>query len=68
MVALCHQLRTIDKTRIGKHVGELSAADMTAIEQALRQVYALLFLLGVNTRVLASAQAADARDAGGRLN
>lgn len=40
-VALCHQMRTIDKTRIGKHVGELSAADMTAIEQALRQVYAL---------------------------
>jgi mRNA-degrading endonuclease toxin of MazEF toxin-antitoxin module len=40
-VALCHQLRTIDKTRIGKHVGELSAAYMTAIEQALRQVYAL---------------------------
>lgn len=40
-VALCHQLRTIDKTRIGKHVGELSAADMTAIEQAIRQVYGL---------------------------
>lgn len=38
-VALCHQLRTIDKTRIGKHVGEVSAADMTAIEHAVRQVY-----------------------------
>lgn len=40
-VALCHQLRTIDKTRIGKHVGEVSAADMRAIEHAVRQVYGL---------------------------
>lgn len=40
-VALCHQLRTIDKTRIGKHVGEVCAADMTAIEHAVRQVYGL---------------------------
>lgn len=40
-VALCHQVRTIDKTRIGKHTGELSAADMTAIENAVRQVYGL---------------------------
>lgn len=40
-VALCHQLRTIDKTRIGKHMGEISAADMTAIEHAVRQVYGL---------------------------
>jgi mRNA interferase MazF len=40
-VALCHQLRTIDKTRIGKHMGELSNADLAAIEQAVRQVYAL---------------------------
>jgi mRNA interferase MazF len=40
-VALCHQVRTIDKTRIGKHTGELSAAEMTAIENAVRQVYGL---------------------------
>jgi mRNA interferase MazF len=40
-VALCHQLRTIDKVRIGKHLGELSASDLTAIENAVRQVYAL---------------------------
>lgn len=40
-VALCHQVRTIDKARIGKTVGELSAADMTAIEHAVRQVYGL---------------------------
>jgi mRNA interferase MazF len=38
-VALCHQLRTIDKAR--KHLGEVSAADLTAIENAVRQVYAL---------------------------
>ncbi len=40
-VALCHQVRTIDKTRMGKHVGEISATDMTAIEHAVRQVYGL---------------------------
>lgn len=40
-VALCHQLRTIDKMRIGKCQGELSAADMAAVEAAVRQVYGL---------------------------
>ena len=40
-VALCHQLRTIDKTRIDRYVGELSPADMTAVEHAIRQVYGL---------------------------
>ena len=40
-VALCHQLRTIDKSRIGKRVGDLSAQDLTAIEQAVCQVYGL---------------------------
>ena len=40
-VALCHQLRTIDKMRIGKYQGELSAPDMAAVESAVRQVYAL---------------------------
>ena len=40
-VALCHQVRTIDKTRWGKQMGELSANDMTAIEHAVRQVYGL---------------------------
>jgi len=40
-VALCHQLRTIDKTRIGKYVNDLSATDMTAVENAVRQVYGL---------------------------
>ena len=40
-VALCHQLRTIDKTRITQFLGELSAADMIAVETAVRQVYGL---------------------------
>lgn len=40
-VALCHQVRTIDKTRMGKHVGEISVTDMTTIEHAVRQVYGL---------------------------
>ena len=40
-VALCHQVRTTDKLRIGKYLGEISATDMTAIEGAVRQVYGL---------------------------
>ena len=40
-VALCYQLRTIDKTRIGKFIGELSPKDMAAIEDGVRQVYGL---------------------------
>lgn len=40
-VALCHQLRTIDKSRIGKFMGEVSATDMTSIENGIRQFYGL---------------------------
>lgn len=40
-VALCHQVRTIDKTRLGKQLGELAGADMAAVENAVRQVYGL---------------------------
>lgn len=40
-VALCHQVRTIDKARIGKYMGDMSPADMTAIETSVRQVYGL---------------------------
>lgn len=40
-VALCHQVRTIDKSRIGKYIGELAAKDMTAIETAIRQYLGL---------------------------
>lgn len=37
-VALCHQLRTIDKMRISKCLGEMSPADLVAVESAVRQV------------------------------
>jgi len=40
-VALCDQLRAIDKTRIDKYLGDLSPADLTAVEQSIRQVYGL---------------------------
>lgn len=39
--ALCHQVRVIDKSRIGKHMGEMSATDIAAIEVAVRQIYGL---------------------------
>ena len=40
-VALCYQLRTVDKVRLLKRTGELSAADMAALEAAVKQVYGL---------------------------
>ena len=40
-VGLCHQLRTIDKSRIGKFLGELAPKDLNAIEDCVRQVYGL---------------------------
>lgn len=40
-VALCYQLRTVDKVRLLKRTGELSAVDMAAIEAAVKQVYGL---------------------------
>lgn len=40
-VALCYQLRTIDKTRIGKYLGELSSVDLATVENGVRQVYGL---------------------------
>jgi len=40
-IALCHQLLTADKSRIGKYMGELSSADMAAIENGVRQLYGL---------------------------
>ncbi len=40
-MALCHQLRAIDKTRIGKHMGELSQEDLVAVEAGVRKVYGL---------------------------
>jgi mRNA interferase MazF len=40
-VALCHQIRTIDKSRIKKYMGDLSASDITKVENAVRQFYGL---------------------------
>ena len=40
-VALCHQLRTVDKTRVGKYVGEISAKDLLLVESSVRQIYGL---------------------------
>ena len=40
--ALCGQLRTIDKRRIlGSPIGQISAADLDAVEKAVAQVYGL---------------------------
>ncbi len=35
-VALCHQARAIDNTRLIRRMGEVSAATLTQVEQALR--------------------------------
>lgn len=40
-IALCHQLLTADKSRIGKYMGDVSIADMAAIEYGVRQLYGL---------------------------
>ena len=40
-VALCHQGRTIDKSRLGKFIGELAPADLTAVEVSVRQYLGL---------------------------
>lgn len=40
-MALCHQIRTIDKTRIGKLLGVLDPNDMAAVEDGVRRVHGL---------------------------
>lgn len=40
-VALCYQLRTVDKSRLLKLAGIVSPADLIAIESGVRQVYGL---------------------------
>ena len=40
-VALCYQLRTVDKSRLGRQLGALSPDDMAAVENGVRQVYGL---------------------------
>ena len=40
-MALCHQIRTIDKTRIGKLLGALDPVDLAAVEDGVRRVHGL---------------------------
>ena len=40
-MALCHQIRTIDKTRVGKLLGTLSLEDMAVVEDGVRRVHGL---------------------------
>ena len=40
-MALCHQIRTIDKTRIGKLLGTLSLDDLAVLENGVRRVHGL---------------------------
>lgn len=40
-MALCHQIRTIDKIRIGKLIGTMSVEDMAVIEDGVRRVHGL---------------------------
>lgn len=35
--AICDQIRSVDRSRIGKFVGKMSAGDMTFIDTALRR-------------------------------
>ncbi len=40
-MALCHQIRTIDKARIGKLLGLLNPVDLAAVEDGVRRVHGL---------------------------
>jgi mRNA interferase MazF len=40
-MALCHQLRTIDKLRVGKKIGSLNLQDLQTVENGVRQVFGL---------------------------
>ena len=40
-VALSHQVRTIDKSRLGKLMGELTPSDMASVEAGVRQYLGL---------------------------
>ena len=40
-MALCHQIRTIDKTRMGRLLGTLSPEDMAVVEDGVRRVHGL---------------------------
>ena len=40
-MALCHQIRTIDKTRMSKLLGTLSPEDMAVVEDGVRRTHGL---------------------------
>jgi mRNA interferase ChpB len=40
-MALCHQICTIDKTRVGKRLGSLAPHDLAAVEDGVRKVHGL---------------------------
>lgn len=40
-VALCEQINTVDKSRVGLYIGELSAREMAAVEEAITASLAL---------------------------
>ncbi len=40
-MALCHQIRTIDKTRVGKLLGVLDLDDLAVVEDGVRRVHGL---------------------------
>jgi len=40
-MALCHQIRTIDKSRINKLMGTISLENMKTIEEGVRKVHGL---------------------------
>lgn len=40
-VAVCDQIRALDKTRLTRRVGQLSSGDLDAVETALRRVIEL---------------------------
>jgi mRNA interferase MazF len=41
VAAICDQIRTVDKSRLIKAAGKLSAEDMDALDDSLRQVLSL---------------------------
>ncbi len=40
-VAVCDQIRAVDKTRLVRHMGSLKKSEMAEIDKALRQVLSL---------------------------
>lgn len=41
VIAVCDQIRTVDKSRLTKSAGELSVKDLNALDNGLRQVLSL---------------------------